>query len=81
LDYSVPHLTTKTVIGLSTSPTIQISASTGTKNTIIGVDGVYCVSNGLSKWSVGAGYFDSDYSVSVFGLCPSPGCPSEYLPG
>jgi len=65
LDYSVPHLTTKTVIGLSTSPSVQVSAATGTKNTIIGVDTTYMTGKGLTKWAVGAGYFDSDYSAGL----------------
>jgi len=66
LDYSAPHITTKAVVGLTSSPALQLSTAIGTPNAIVGVDGCYdTTSSILTKWSVGTAYLSKDYSASL----------------
>jgi voltage-dependent anion channel protein 2 len=67
LDYAVPHLNTKTVIGLTSSPALNFSATTGANGVVAGADVAYdTAKSALTKWSLGLGYMASDYKVGPF---------------
>jgi voltage-dependent anion channel protein 2 len=70
LDYAIPHLTLKSVVGLTNTPKIDVSASTGRasglNNTVIGGEVAYDTEkSAITKWSVGAGYNAPDYQAGI----------------
>lgn len=66
LDYAVPHLNTKTVIGLTSSPALNFSATTGANGVVAGADVAYdTAKSALTKWSLGLGYMASDYKAGL----------------
>mmetsp|Transcript_24169 Transcript_24169/g.61952 ORF Transcript_24169/g.61952 Transcript_24169/m.61952 type:complete len:275 (+) Transcript_24169:95-919(+) len=66
LDYAMPHLNTKTVIGLTSSPLLNLTATTGSSGAIMGGDVAYDTGkSAITKWSVGAGYIGPDYNAGV----------------
>lgn len=66
-DYSVPHLTLKTGVGLTSQPKVDVAFTTGYKDVIFGGEATYdSAKNDLTKWSAGVG------------KAPAP-CPMSWL--
>uniref|UniRef100_A0A061R571 Voltage-dependent anion channel protein 2 n=1 Tax=Tetraselmis sp. GSL018 TaxID=582737 RepID=A0A061R571_9CHLO len=66
LDFKAPHVTTKTVVGLTPNPQLSMAAAFGIKTGIVGADVTYdTAKNALTKWSVGAAYIRPDYSAGI----------------
>lgn len=57
-DYSIPHLTLKSAVGLTSQPKVDLAATTGYKDIVIGGEATYDSAKGdVTKWSAGAGEF------------------------
>lgn len=55
-DYSVPHLTLKTSVGLTNQPKVDLAATTGYKDIVFGGEATYDSAKGdVTKWAAGAG--------------------------
>jgi hypothetical protein len=67
-DYSIPHLTLKSAVGLTNQPKVDLAATTGYKDVVVGGDATYDSSkNDITKWSAGIGT-QNDKPVSVVEL-------------
>jgi len=65
-DYVVPHLTVKTVVGLTQNPKIDLQATTGYKDCIFGGEATFDTNKqDVTKWSAGVGYQRLDYAVGA----------------
>eukprot|EP01024_Parvocaulis_polyphysoides_P038476 TRINITY_DN3455_c0_g3_i1.p1 TRINITY_DN3455_c0_g3~~TRINITY_DN3455_c0_g3_i1.p1 ORF type:complete len:274 (+),score=46.86 TRINITY_DN3455_c0_g3_i1:156-977(+) len=66
LDYSMQHLNLKGSLGLSSTPKIEVAASTGYQGFVVGGDiGYDSAKQILSKWSAAVGYVASEWSGTV----------------
>ena len=64
LDYAVPNLTLKAIVGLTAQPKMDLVASTGRSGYLLGGSAQYDTATAnVSTWSVGAGYTAADYQV------------------
>ena len=65
VDGSVPRLTAKAVVGLTSQPKVDVSISTGRQQYLVGASAQYdSATSSLTTWSLGAGYTAADYQVS-----------------
>lgn len=66
VDYSVPHLTLKTTIGLTQNPKVVVAATTGQKGVVAGAEVTYDTNkNNVTTWNAGIGYNAADFQASV----------------
>ena len=66
LDYVVPHLHAKALIGLTSTPRVDLAATTGARDGALGVSGTYDSAKGaLTAWSIGSSLTRPDYQASV----------------
>lgn len=66
VDYSVPYLTLKSAVGMTASPKVDVSATTGYEGTVLGGDLGYDTNKGaITRWSVAAGYTAADYQAAL----------------
>mmetsp|Transcript_38711 Transcript_38711/g.86097 ORF Transcript_38711/g.86097 Transcript_38711/m.86097 type:complete len:277 (+) Transcript_38711:122-952(+) len=67
LDYSFPYLTLKSSVALTSAPLVDVSASTGYKNFLLGGETAYDTAKStVSKYNVGIGYHAADFQVAAF---------------
>ena len=67
MDWTVPNLTVKAAVGLTNQPKVDIAATTGRNNYLLGVAALFdSATNNVSTWSVGAGYTGLDYQVGSY---------------
>ena len=66
LDYVVPHLHAKALIGLNGAPKVDLAATTGFKDGALGAQAAYDTAKGaLTAWSVGSSLTRPDYQASA----------------
>ncbi|DBA78161.1 TPA: hypothetical protein ACH3X2_008127 [Trebouxia sp. C0005] len=66
VDYSVPHLTLKTTVGLTQNPKVVLAATTGQKGVVAGAEVSYDTNKGnVTTWNAGIGYNAADFQASV----------------
>lgn len=66
LDYLRPHLTAKATVGLSATPKVELSATSGVRDVAFGVSGAYDAAKGaVSAWSAGASLTRPDFQASA----------------
>jgi len=66
LDYLRPHLTAKATVGLSSTPKVELSATSGVKDVAFGLSGAYDSAKGsVSAWSAGASLTRPDFQASA----------------
>ena len=66
LDYVVPHLHAKALIGLNATPKVDVAATTGVRDGALGVQAAYDTAKGaLTAWSVGSSRTRPDYQASA----------------
>ena len=65
-DYSVPHLTLKTSVGLTNQPKVDLAVTTGYKDIVFGSEATYDSAKGdVTKWAAGAGEFDLTVVLAI----------------
>lgn len=67
IDYYLPHLTMKGLVGLTASPTVTASASTGWNDLTLGGQATFDTAKdeSLTAWTAGVGYTGLDYQVAA----------------
>ena len=66
VDYSIPHLTLKTTVGLTQNPRVVLAATTGQKGVIAGAEVTYDTNKGsVTGYTAGVGYNAADFQASV----------------
>lgn len=66
IDYAIPHLTVKTLVGLTSSPKVTVAATTGFKGAVLGGEAAYDTAKGnITKYTVGLGYNGPDYQAAA----------------
>ena len=57
VDYYLPHLTLKTLVGLTAAPTVNVAATTGWNDLVLGGTATFDVAknNNLTAWTAGVG--------------------------
>jgi voltage-dependent anion channel protein 2 len=67
VDYYLPHLTLKSVFGLTAQPTVNISASSGWNDLTFGGLATFDTAkdNNLTNWTAGVGYTANDFQVAA----------------
>jgi voltage-dependent anion channel protein 2 len=66
LEYVLPHLTLKSIVGLTNTPRIDVQATTGYEGITFGVDTSYDTAKGqVTSWKAGAGYTGLDYQAAI----------------
>ncbi|KAK9828428.1 hypothetical protein WJX81_007295 [Elliptochloris bilobata] len=66
LDYAIPHLTAKSTVSLTSQPKVDLAVTTGHGDIVCGGETSFdTAKNTITRWSVGAGYVQRDYSVGV----------------
>lgn len=66
LEYTMPYLALKTTLGLTPNPLVDVAASTGYQNVLLGGTLVYDTkSSALTKYEVALGYHAPDFQVSA----------------
>lgn len=66
VDYSIPHLTLKSTIGLTQNPRVVVAATTGQKGVVAGAEATYDTNKGnVTTWNAGAGYNAADFQAHV----------------
>ena len=66
LDYAVPHLTAKATIGLTSTPRVDLAATTAVKDVSFGASAAYDSAKGaLASWSIGSSLTRADYQASA----------------
>lgn len=66
LDYLRPHLTAKATVGLSSTPKVELSATSVVKDVAFGLSGAYDSAKGsVSAWSAGASLTRPDFQASA----------------
>lgn len=66
VDYAAPHLTLKSVISLTSSPKVDVSATTGHEGVTLGASASYdSAKAALTKWQTALGYTAADYQVTA----------------
>lgn len=66
VDWSVPSLTAKAVVGLTSQPKVDVSISTGRQQYLVGASAQYdSATSSLTTWSLGAGYTAADYQAGL----------------
>ena len=57
IDYTLPHLTLKSLVGLTAAPAVDIAATSGYKDVVFGGLATFdtAKNNSLTKWSLGVG--------------------------
>jgi voltage-dependent anion channel protein 2 len=67
IDYTLPHLTLKSTVGLTAAPAVDISATSGYNDVVFGGLATFdtAKNNSLTKWTLGVGYTRLDYQVAA----------------
>ncbi|KAL6774462.1 VDAC1 [Auxenochlorella protothecoides x Auxenochlorella symbiontica] len=66
VDYSLPHLTLKSVVSLASSPKVDLAATTGYEGVTLGASGTFDASkSALTRWTAGVGYTAPDYQLTA----------------
>ena len=66
VDYSVPHVTLKTTVGLTQNPKVTLAASTGQRGVVAGAEVAYDTGKGnVTGWNAGAAYNAADFQAAV----------------
>lgn len=66
LDYVRPHLTAKANVGISSTPKVELSATSGVKDVAFGASAAYDSAKGaVSTWSAGASLTRPDFQASA----------------
>jgi voltage-dependent anion channel protein 2 len=67
IEYYLPHVTAKALVGLTASPTINASLSTGWNDLTLGTNFTVdtAKNNSLTNWTAGVGYTGLDYQVAA----------------
>lgn len=66
VDYSVPHVTLKTTVGLTQNPKVVVAATTGQKGVVAGAEVTYDTGKAaLTAWNAGAAYNAADFQAAV----------------
>lgn len=66
LDYAVPNLTLKAVVGLTAQPKVDLVASTGRLSYLLGGSAQYDTATAsVTTWSFGGGYTAADYQAGI----------------
>lgn len=66
VDYSVPHLTLKSLVSLAAAPKVDLAATTGYEGVTVG--GTASFDSGksaITKWTAGVGYTAADYQLAA----------------
>ena len=55
-EYAIPHLTLKSAVGLTNQPKVDLAATTGYKDVVVGGEATYDSAKGqVTKWAAGVG--------------------------
>ena len=55
-EYAIPHLTLKSAVGLTNQPKVDLAASTGYKDIVVGGEATYDSAKGqVTRWAAGVG--------------------------
>jgi len=66
LEYSFPYLSTKATVALTSKPLVDVVASTGYKDVLVGVEaGFDTAKSAVSKYNVAVGYHAPDFQLVV----------------
>lgn len=66
LEYTFPYLTTKATVALTSKPAVDVVASTGVKDFVVGVEcGYDTAKNGFTKYNCAVGYHAPDHQIAV----------------
>lgn len=66
VDYSVPHVTLKTTVGLTQNPRVVVAATTGQRGVVAGAEVTYDTGKGnITAWNAGAAYNAADFQAGV----------------
>lgn len=66
VDYSVPHVTLKTTVGLTQNPRVIVAATTGQRGVVAGAEATYDTGKGnITAWNAGAAYNAADFQAAV----------------
>lgn len=66
VDYSVPHVTLKTTVGLTQNPKVVVAATTGQRGVVAGAEVTYDTGKGnITGWNAGAAYNAADFQAGV----------------
>lgn len=66
LEYAMPYLSLKSTVGLTATPVLDVAASTGYQNIVLGGEASYDTAKGLlSKYNFALGYHAPDFQVAA----------------
>lgn len=66
LDYAIPHLTVKTNIGLTSSPSLDLALTAGQQGLFLGGQCSFSTAaSEVKSWACGAGYLGPGYSAGL----------------
>ena len=76
-EYAIPHLTLKSAVGLTNQPKVDLAATTGYKDIVVGGEATYDSAKGqVTKWAAGVGArFHTE--TAVYPQRSSPAHPSS----
>lgn len=66
LEYLIPYLNLKSTVSLTSAPLVDLAASTGYKEFVLGSEASYNTSKAaISKWGAAVGYHAPDYQIAA----------------
>ncbi|KXZ46183.1 hypothetical protein GPECTOR_46g252 [Gonium pectorale] len=66
LDYSMPYLALKSTLGLTATPVVDVAASTGYQNVVLGGEASYdTAKSALTKYNFAVGYHAADFQIAA----------------
>lgn len=66
LEYAMPYLSLKSTVGLNATPVLDVAASTGYQNVVLGAEASYDTSKSLlTKYNAALGYHAPDFQVAA----------------